>query len=100
MTRSDYRRDLDQLLPLMKSIGRYDAKHGRDMTEAIIWKPRTRPPWQDIPKSFALGKNSLAGSIDGLRKVFGQILSVYVARLIWNRLSPTEVTAALISMRD
>ena len=38
-----------QLLAVMTAKGCYDAKNGRAVMEAILWKLRTGAPWRDIP---------------------------------------------------
>ena len=53
MTRRALRDEIwTQLLTLMTAKGCYDAKNGREVMEAILWKLRTGSPWRDIPKEF------------------------------------------------
>jgi len=89
-----------QLLALMESKGCYDAKNGREVMEAIIWKLRTGSPWRDIPKEFCPWQTAFGRFNRWAEKgLWTDFFSAYEARLIRSGFSPTEVTSALISMR-
>ena len=90
----------DQLLTLMVSKGCYDAKNGRDVMEAIVWKLRTGSPWRDIPKEFCPWQTAFGRFNRWAQKgLWTDFFSAYEAKLTRNGLSPTEVMSALISMR-
>ena len=90
----------NQLLTLMISKGCYDAKNGREVMEAILWKLRVGGPWRDIPKEFCPWQTAFGRFNRWAKKgLWEDFFSAYEAKLIRSGCSPTEATSALISMQ-
>lgn len=89
-----------QLLTLMTAKGCYDARNGREVMEAILWKLRVGGPWRDIPKEFCPWQTAFGRFNRWAKKgLWEDFFSAYEAKLIRNGLSPTEAMSALISMQ-
>jgi hypothetical protein len=89
-----------QLLTVMVEKSCYDAKNGREVMEAIIWKLRTGSPWRDIPKEFCPWQTAFGRFNRWAAKgMWENFFLSYEAKLIGSGYSPTEVMSALISMR-
>ena len=89
-----------KLLSVMISKGCYDAKNGREVMEAILWKLRTGSPWRDIPKEFCPWQTAFGRFNRWAQKgLWTGFFSAYEEKLIRSGHSPMEATCALTSMQ-
>jgi hypothetical protein len=89
-----------QLLATLTVKGCYDAKNGREVMEAILWKLRTGAQWREIPSEFCPWQTAFGRFNEWSKKgLWEKFFLSYEAKLIRSGYSSMEVTSGLTKMR-